>query len=149
VNLYTGPYASTIANGVSGSVQVGGGSLSEKTGAVHNHALMWNGTSSTLRDLHLAGFSDSWANATDSGRQVGYGVIELTGNDGFSTIKNSHALVWSGNAASVIDLHQFFPEGFYQSEATCIDPTSGVIGGKAMGVEGRDWQPVIWVPVLP
>jgi hypothetical protein len=45
------------------------------------------------------------------------------------------------------DLNQFLPVG-YQSEATSIDPTSGVIGGIARGLAGQDWQPVIWVPVL-
>src|SRR2546425_8460222 len=47
-------------------------------------------------DLHPDGFAYSEAVGTFGGQQVGYGIL----NTGYA-----HALLWSGSAASVVDLH--------------------------------------------
>jgi hypothetical protein len=65
------------------------------------------------------------AYGTSGTQQVGYGSGSATGN-------NDHALLWSGNAASFIDLN---PSGFTKSEAHDISGTQqvgyGVTGGNA------------------
>jgi hypothetical protein len=63
-------------------------------GASHAALFLDRGASSI--DLHPAGYVDSIATAFSQGRQVGYGTP--TGGGG-------HALLWSGSAASVVDLN--------------------------------------------
>ena len=142
VNLHTGPWYSTRALAVSGNVQVGIGTLqgATKTDPMISHAIMWNGTSGSLRDLHPAGFSESFGMGAGDGKQVGYG----TNTNGIETIYD--ALVWSGSAASVINLNQFLPTGYSDARATSID-AAGNIAGIALGPNG--WQPVIWSPITP
>jgi hypothetical protein len=142
VNLHTGPWFSTRAVAVSGNAQVGVGTLQAaiKTDPMINHAIMWNGTPSSLQDLHPAGFSESFGLGAGAGQQVGYGT-NTNGTD-----KTYDALVWTGSAASVIDLNQFLPAGYSDAWATSIDG-AGNIGGAALGPNG--WQPVIWSPITP
>jgi hypothetical protein len=63
-------------------------------------------------DLNPAGFSSSFTTGTNGQKQVGYGWVSAD---------HRHALVWSGSADSVIDLHQFLPSGYYDSRAHGID----------------------------
>jgi len=79
--------------GTVGSKQVGGGS--------DNHAyLILGGNGLAATDLHPAGYSSSMALSTDDTQQCGYAYSNASfGN---------HAMLWSGSAASAVDLHTFF-----------------------------------------
>lgn len=99
---------SGYCNGVSGGRQVG---------AVGNNAALWNGNSSSLVSLHPVGVPDtrgSSANACNANQQVG-GVEFQRPQD---PISQNHAALWSGSAASWIDLN---PLGSPQSYAFGVD----------------------------
>ncbi|MBA3726549.1 MAG: hypothetical protein H0W86_08870, partial [Armatimonadetes bacterium] len=73
---------------------------------------------------------------TNGGQQVGYG--RQSSNEEF------HALVWSGAAESLQDLHQFLPGDFLESRALGIDE-NGTIAG--FGITDVDVFPLVWTPV--
>ena len=52
---------------------------------------------------------------------MGYGDGPQTGN-------NYHAMLWSGSAASVVDLNIFAPQGYTDAVATGIDSAGNVVG---------------------
>ncbi|MGW8257736.1 MAG: PEP-CTERM sorting domain-containing protein, partial [Thermoguttaceae bacterium] len=56
-----------------------------------------------------------------------------------------HALLWSGTAASAVDLHQFLPAEFIASVAKSIDD-QGKIVGTAYDSSG-DAHAILWTPV--
>lgn len=78
--------------GASSGKQVGGGS--------NGHAYLINGNSLNSVDLHPAGWTNSMARSSDATQQCGYGYSPITGGN--------HALLWSGSAASYVDLHNSF-----------------------------------------
>jgi uncharacterized repeat protein (TIGR01451 family) len=53
-----------------------------------------------------------------------------------------HAYVWSGTAASGVDLSQFLPAGTGDSQATGIDANGDIVGTA-------DGHPVMWIPSAP
>lgn len=111
IDLTPANMSATYATEVWSNKQVGYG-FGEATGGAF-HALMWNSTAASMVDLHPAGFDYSYAHGVfDNGGnpllQVGYGA-------GLTTGGNAHALLWSGTAASKVDLHP--PTGFTESYA--------------------------------
>ena len=80
-----------------------------------SHAMLWN-NSATPVDLHPIGsFPYSRAMGVHDGEQVGYeSSFAYPYGDTFGFHATSHAVRWSGNAASAVDLH---PAGFDASEA--------------------------------
>src|SRR5262249_31703333 len=82
------------------------------------HAVLWHGSADSAVDLNPAGFTDSSVNGVSNGKQIGWGRINIAGN----------ALLWSGTAASAINLHQFLPGDFTQSYASGMDATCDVFG---------------------
>lgn len=132
----TGSWFWSLALSISGDQVVGWG---KKTGGVDpSHALLW--TSRGIVDLHPNGFSDSVADATDGVQQVGGGHPAISGG--------AHALLWSGSADSVVDLH---PRDVY----VVYSVAHGVSGGQQVGATinssarpginsiGR-WHAVLW-----
>ena len=86
----------------------------------------------TAIDLNPSGFTASQANGVGGGQQVGFGRGPATGDE-----FPDHALLWSGSAASVVDLHAFLPPGFTSSQATGIDENGDIVGfarGPATGL---------------
>jgi hypothetical protein len=71
---------------------------------------MWTGTAASCVDLSPVGTYDSDAHAVHGGQQAG---VAFVGNF-------SHAGIWSGTAASWVDLHTFLPASFINSEARDI-----------------------------
>jgi hypothetical protein len=118
-----GVFRESKAFGIAGDQVIGYGlSYGPDTYA---HALLW--TSRGVVDLNPRGFSGSIGNATDGGQQVGYGAP--TGGIGLGAAAyGNHALLWSGTAESVVDLHP----------VTGYDATSanGVGGGQQVGWGG-------------
>jgi hypothetical protein len=82
-------------------------------------------------DLNPAGVTQSEALAANGSLQVGYG--------------DSHAMLWSGTAASAIDLGSLLPFG-WSSEATAID-ASGNIFGFTQNPSNRNYYAIEWSPV--
>ena len=90
------------------------------------HALLWTGSAASVVDLHPAAYSYSKAMGVHDGQQVGYGSglpypALTTDSLGYHT--TSHALLWTGSAASAVDLNPVF---FDASEALA---TNGVQQG--------------------
>lgn len=104
-----------------------------------SHAAVWSGAPGTAVDLHPAGLdpSDSSSAAATSGdQQVGDVLVGPPG------AQHPHAYVWSGTAASGVDLSQFLPAGTLDSRATGI-----AAGGTIVGT--ADGHPVMWIPAAP
>lgn len=99
------------------------------------HAFLWRGQTSSGVDLHPSAFSDSAAYAAANGKQVG---IVANSSD------TPHAVVWSGTAASYIDLQKFLPSTFTSSEAKAIAP-DGTISGFATDANGQ--HAILWIPL--
>jgi hypothetical protein len=109
--------ADTVVLGVPGTAQVGDGFGPIVTGN-NNHALVWRGTAASLVDLTPTGFDVAYgkgvasANNAFGSTQVGYGSGSTTTGDA------NHAFLWSGTAASRVDLHP--ASGYTESFALAV-----------------------------
>src|SRR5438105_2073729 len=93
-------------------------------------AMSQSGTGSQLVDLHPAsGYVNSFALGIGGGQQVGYGEIPPGGGN------NQRPLLWSGTAASVVDLTPTGPSYPPGSWDTVV--ASGVSGGLQVGYGNR------------
>jgi probable HAF family extracellular repeat protein len=68
-------------------------------------------------DLQPSGFTSSAAEGVAGGQQVGYADANAI-----------HAFLWTGTAASAVDLNGFLPSGFIGSVATGIDESGDIVG---------------------
>ena len=112
-------FADSTAFGTNGTQQVGisyGTATNFKT-----NAMLWSGTAASAVDLSptsLSGFANyyanSYANAISGNQEVGYAFGSFTLN---------HALLWSGTAASAVDLN---PSSSMQSIAYGTDGSEQV-----------------------
>ncbi|MEQ1821584.1 MAG: PxKF domain-containing protein [Fimbriimonadaceae bacterium] len=100
-------------------------------------AAFW-GTSGFV-DLHPAGYQQSAVRGVSSTKQAGYG-LDAGGV--------SHALVWSGTAASVVDLNQFLPIGYTGAQALGMDDNGNIVGVAFGGTSSGQAEAVVWNPVL-
>jgi hypothetical protein len=149
VDLHTGPYLNTGLNSVnvSSNTQVGAGTLEKlivngiETKRTQSHLLLWHGTTKSLVDLHPAGWLDSFGQLFGPTTEVGY-ADKFDANQNFI----ANAFVWTGTAASAINLHQFLPGNFTCSQAYFMDVPTGVISGNA-GDCVNTTAIVLWVPV--
>jgi hypothetical protein len=126
--------SSSIALGTGGGEQVGAGNFYADASA-----LLWTGTGASAMNLNptnLNGIRTSVAYATDGTQQVGGGGVDL-----FVPYMSAHALLWTGTAASAVDLS---PAGTTFSEAW------GVGGGQQVGFDevptetGRTSNAILW-----
>jgi hypothetical protein len=120
-NLFTWTYCAGNHNGQ----QVGFGERPVYFTTIQ-HAMLWTGSAASAVDLHPIAFSYSKALGVHDGQQVGSGSSiaypGLLGDaPGYHTA--SHAVLWTGTAASAVDLN---PAGFSASEANA---TNGVQQG--------------------
>ena len=104
------------------------------------HALLWRGTADTAVILTPAGYAKSRAYGVRSGKQVGFAREQPMGVDG------DHAMLWSGSAASAIDLHFLLPNGYASSRAYAIDD-AGHVFGAAFHAGDDKWHAIKWVSV--
>jgi hypothetical protein len=125
------------ADAVSGNQQVG------YAYSVHQAAL-WTGSAASLVNLHPAGYTISEAKATNGVQQAGYGTVY----NASAQSSHTHALVWSGDAASAVDLNQFMPLGFTDAAATGIDAAGNVVGWATQrsANNSASVHAVMWVP---
>lgn len=130
--------ATSQANAVAGGQQVGYGYTPKR-------ALLWRGSAESMVDMHPEGYTSSEANATNGFKQVGSGYIF----DPVTQVGHSHALVWSGDAASAVDLNQYLPDGFTDAAATGIDADGKIVGWAGRGSsDPANVHAVMWVPVV-
>lgn len=118
-----------------GSQHVGSGGLIEDGKTV---AILWSADGSTATSLDPPGSYGSEAWGCRNGKQVGYVQTQAWGEQ--------HAFVWSGSAASGIDLHEAVEAlGLVgPTFATHIDE-NGVISGYVWENMSR-FVPLVWVP---
>ena len=120
-NLFTWTYCV----GTHGGQQVGFGERPVYF-TTYQHALLWSGSSASVVDLHPLAYGYSKALGVHDGQQVGYGSslpYPTVTADSLGYHTTSHALLWTGSAVSVVDLH---PLGYDSSEALA---TNGVQQG--------------------
>ena len=147
--IWSGTYASAVnlnPNGASVSEAraiAGGQQVGYAIFAARPQAILWRGTSASAVNLHPAGYSFSYINATNGIQQVGRSMVTVGLQD-----VHSHALVWSGTAAGVVDLNQFVPAGFTDAEATGIDAAGNIVGWASIGSQytPANVHAVMWVP---
>lgn len=133
IDLDRGGFDDVCANGIHGNQVVGCGRVLAGTNPTYDyeHALLWDGTTNGVVDLHPGGFATSGALATDGTRQVGSGTL------GFGVGGSYHALLWSGTAASAVDLH---PQGFVSSIAYDLSGNQQVGYGYYYGPIGEPYS---------
>lgn len=130
------PSASTL-NAISGQQVVGFG---RDTG--HNQAILWTSSGTPIELKPASSYSDTVGNAAGGSLQVGYGSGAITGvNRDASTGFNINALVWSGSAASVVNIHPTNLGSIVQSGATATDGTH--IVGYGMLADNTD-HALLW-----
>jgi len=130
VDLHPVGFITSEAHGISGGQEVGSGvppegSVRESPGLGRLpfpfHALLWSGSAGSVIDLHLTGFTQSYALGVSGGLQVGYGTLGDPGNE---PANSHHAMLWRGSAASVVDLN-----GGYTSSSEAW----GIAGDQEVG----------------
>ena len=128
VDLHPDGYDSSKALGIYDGDIVGSG---KAAGSTIDHALLWEGVSHTLVDLHpIWATGGSVAYATYNGKQVGRGA---SGG-------KFRALLWSGTAESAVDLTPI--TGY--SEAECFDVWENKqVGFGRLMASGRQ-NPLLW-----
>jgi hypothetical protein len=125
-------FVSSVANGASGTEQVGyGASIVGLSNTSNNYrALLWEGTSASAVDLTPInlGITTSQANGTDGTREVGWGSGIGTGN-------SEHAILWSGSSTGAVDLNPT-SLGVSDSDAVAIAGIQQVGYGVGNGTNG-------------
>ena len=126
-----GGWRSSFAYAAAGGRQVGAlmNSSSE-------HAVIWSGSARALVDLHSSKFMSTVAYGIWGTQQVGYGYMKAAGPHG-TTIFVNHGLLWSGSAASMVDLH---PAGFSHSFVRGLNGSRQV----GFGYIGTTYHALVW-----
>jgi hypothetical protein len=136
-------YSGSIAEGISGTQEVG---LAYGTATSNNnHAMLWNSSSGSAVDLNptvLSDFTVSVADGTNGMQQVGYGNV--------GSSDDAIALLWSGTAASAVNLQSLLPaSGTWEfSNAYSIDANGNIFGtaygtyDSSTGYFAVEWSPV-------
>ncbi|MFN0131784.1 MAG: hypothetical protein ACKVW3_04505 [Phycisphaerales bacterium] len=125
--------------GVGGGQQVGSVTFPGTPG----HAVLWNNTPESWRDMHPFTIGTSILHATTGTAQVGWSNVP-----GFSS---PQAGVWFGTPESFIRLSAFLPPGFGgESIATSIIEDGGryIVGGFADGPNGQH-HAFLWTRDIP
>jgi hypothetical protein len=137
VDLHPPRFEVSLALATSGGQQVGYGWIG---GA--KHALLWRGTAASVVDFHPRGFIGSEADGTSGEEQVGFGAPQgshpIDPSHGGSL--DTHALLWRGSAASVVDIH---PRGFISSKALATS------GGEEAGFGLPQGAPLVGSRQIP
>ena len=142
--MWSGTSASYIdmhPQGVPGTSAINATDGVAQVGIVNGGAALWNGSASTYISLHPAGFLYSFATGLSGTRQVGCGdQLIVTHGGGITSTQAGpyHALLWSGSAASVVDLQ--IGSGF---DGTCA---LGIAGNQQVGygLKGGTANAVVW-----
>ncbi len=132
VDLTPSNVTSALAYAAGNTSQAGCGIVAPAT---TQHALIWHGSAATMHDINPLGFTDSCARAIHGRLQAGFGHISGV----------LHALLWSGTARSAVDMQQFAPSNYTQTQAFAFDPQGDIIGA-AYDTADAKWHGVMWRP---
>lgn len=101
-------------------------------------ATIWTGTSASYQSLNPAGATYSIVYGMAADRQVG--MYRPDGSNRF------HACIWSGSSGSVVDLHDYLPTGYTESQANDIkvEGTTIIVVGEATHEATGDAHAMIW-----
>lgn len=134
--LAVGSFSDVRGNAISrDGTQAGGQGLNNSPSDL---AMYWPTLASNPVNLHPGDqYYRSAVLAVDSGYQVG----EVTTLD-----VGSHAALWAGTPQSFVDLHQFLPATYLNSEADglWVDPTGIWVSGVAFDPANHTWESIIW-----
>lgn len=112
------------------------GSAADAIGNDGQHAMLWLTDGKSVTNLSPTGWG-SFAMDTNGQQQVGV-AAQVSGEE--------RAVVWSGTAQSMLNLHQFLPSNIAYSLATGIDEDGNIVGwGHINGGVGQ--VPIVWAPV--
>jgi hypothetical protein len=140
IDIHPADFTESAAIGLGGGHVVGRGQSGDRS----YHALYWDGFTPKAVDLHPAGFSNSYAVAVDATLQAGYAYL----SDGITT----HAMLWSGTAASAVDLQMLLPGAGNWSTSRALEiSASGDVYGWAYGTYNgvTDYFAVKWSVAVP
>jgi hypothetical protein len=143
-----GAYNSS-ATAVGGNQQVGRVSLSQFG---QNHAALWTGSAASFVDLHPSPATASECLAVSNGVQVGDVMLIDPNDPNMNSI--SRAALWTGTAASFVNLHSFLPSNYYYSTAYGVYHAGGAGGttyvvGSAYNTTTSRTEAVMWTSVPP
>ena len=124
-----GMFRESKAYGIAGDQIIGYGISVNYIPSPYIHALLW--TSAGVVDLNPSGFAGSVGLGTDGRQQVGYGARTPPTGLGAACCSN-HALLWSGTAESVVDLHPV--SGYDTTSANAVNGGQQVGWGDASGL---------------
>jgi hypothetical protein len=119
--VWSGDAGSRIDLGVGTAMALSNG---QQAGTANTHAALWNGTAESLIDLNPSFWDQSAATGAAFGQQVGWASRRTVCGEcggGTTTIYSQRPFLWSGSAASAIDLTPF---------------NLGFGAGQALGTDG-------------
>lgn len=107
--LWSGSADSTVDLGIGSTYAIADG---QQVGAANNHAALWSGSAASLVDLNPDLWTQSVANGLANGQQVGIANRRVVcavkkGGACSGTYIVIHPFMWSGSAASAVDLTPF------------------------------------------
>lgn len=184
LSLHPAPNSGSSAAAVEGDNQYG--SVTTPYPGPTVRAAMWSGSAASFVDLHPSGFARSWVSGAGDGQAVGSAVlgndvghavlwagapgavIDLhpSGSNGSSAhdaeggiqvgASNGSAALWTGTAASFVDLGVFVPANFGGSSALGIevatDGTITIVGYGYNSTTARQ-EALMWrstaAPIVP
>jgi PEP-CTERM motif len=91
----------------------------------------------SFTDLNPSGFGYFAALGISSSQQVG---------EGYGSGNDYHALLWSGTAGSVVDLHSFLSSNYSSSETDGIDANGNIVGQAFFIPTGKE-HAILWTIV--
>jgi hypothetical protein len=146
VSLHPAGAFNSSATGVSGNQQVGRVSF-QQFGT--NRAALWTGSAASFVNLHPAVATASECLAVNNGVQVGFTMLIDPNDPNMNSI--SRAAMWTGTAATWVNLHAFLPSNFYTSTATGVYRNAGVtyIVGYGFNNTTARTEALLWTSLPP
>ncbi len=140
IDLNPANFTVSYAFALAGGSEVGYGYGTATTN--NYHALLWTGTAASAVDLNptnISGITSSIAEGVSGNTQVGYSIVT-----GGGTGSNGHALLWTGTAASAVDLNPTNVTGITSSFALAVSGSTVVGNGYGIGT-GSNKHALLWM----
>ena len=136
----SGSFAFAIAGNIQGGI------------AGPSHAALWRGTPESYVDLHPTWIANSLTSVVygaDKDVQVGFVAYR---NEPIPYRDDSHATIWFGTAASMVDLHAYVDQDYYKytiAEDVEKDDLGNItVVGRGL-VLGGGFEALVWTYVVP
>jgi hypothetical protein len=111
--------------------------------------VLWTGTAASAVDLHPAQATASECLAVNNGVQAGDVMLIDPNDPNMNSI--SRAALWTGTAASFVNLHSFLPSNLYTSTATGVYRAGGItyVCGYGFNTTTNRTEALLWTSVPP